>query len=83
MALLHDIVLLTDDDWTTLYTTGTVTVGGVTVTYRGDNLHFTDKVESELIDDTNSTKKFVTNVVDHGTYISLTIGGTTYDLVKN
>ena len=59
MASLNKVILLTEEDYTTLYNTGSVTVGDVTIVYDANNLHFTDKVSSELIDDSNSTKLFV------------------------
>ena len=60
MSQLNEVVLITKEDYTTLYTTGTVTTHGVTIPYDANSLYFSDDVSSEMIDDTNSTKKFVT-----------------------
>ena len=58
--LKKTIVTLTDEDYNTLYTQGSVTVGSVTVNYDPSHLYFTDKISSELIDDSGSIKKLVT-----------------------
>lgn len=54
------VILLTEEDYQTLCTEGEITVGNVTIQYDVDNLHFTDYITSEMVDDSNSSKKFMT-----------------------
>lgn len=53
------IVCLTQADFEILYATGSITKGSVTITYDQSDMYLTDEISSELINDGNSAKKFV------------------------
>ena len=60
MAGFDKLYLITSEDYDTMKNTGSVIIGGETYTYNTEALYFTDKLSTELLDDTNSTKKFTT-----------------------
>ncbi len=54
------IICMKDEDFRTMATQGYVVIDGVQVNYSGSNLYFTDYMSADMVDDTNSAKKFLT-----------------------
>lgn len=89
MASIRKAVMLSEEDYQTLYTNGTITKtidqSQVTEVYDVNNMYFTDYLNTELIDDSNSTKKFVTateksniaDIPDLATAIATALGALT------
>lgn len=51
MANLKDVIYLSAEDYNTLYTNGTVTINGVTLTYDANNIYIVPDDTQEQIDD--------------------------------
>lgn len=64
MASIKKAVFISEEDYATLLNQGSITKTidqqQVTEVYDVNNMYFTDYLSSELIDDSNSTKKFMT-----------------------
>jgi len=59
MANIEKMVALSEEDWAECRAQGSITKKGITVVYSPSDVYLTDYASSELIDDSNSTKKFV------------------------
>ena len=79
---LSDIIPISKANMDVLKAGGSLTKGGETYTKDNNALYIPDKADADLIDDSNSANKFVTNFVDNGTYVTLTIDGVTFNLQK-
>jgi len=79
---LNEIIMIKADDWNTLDSTGEVVIGGVTLRKDPGTIYITDKIKSQLVDDTNCTNKFVKDFVDNGSTVTMTIDGVTFTLAK-
>ena len=81
MADLTNIIPINETNLNILKAGGTVTKDGHEYTKDNHALYLPTTTSADLIAD-GASKKFVTNFVDNGTYVSLTIDGVTFNLQK-
>lgn len=66
MANLKDVIYLSAEDYNTLYTNGTVTINGVTLTYDANNIYIVPDNSIQL----DSFKTLVSNCTDFSDFKS-------------
>lgn len=77
MANLTNIIPISEANLETLKTEGSVQGH----TYDPNALYLPTTTSADLIAD-GASKKFITNFVDNGTYVTLTVDGVTFNLQK-